>query len=225
MKKNIQTHIEHKNGKVYIWFYKNQQKLSFKQGIKLLKKSKKFRSKITKILKRMKGSWMWKITAINRKTDYERKDKYFKMTIIPSKFHHKQQDISRFETAMKNSKDLGSFVYFTSPSGNILLVPKDLGYSNRSSKSPKKTPKKPTKSVLENRGSDFPNKNPYMHFSNFIKYGPKSQVDDFWRIFATLFDHLIHSNKSDKLYINTHGHDVPWLHVRFDKGPEKVMWK
>ena len=29
---------------------------------------------------------------------------------------------------------------------------------------------------------------------------------------------------NNTLYINTHGLSVPWLHVRFDKGPTNIKW-
>jgi hypothetical protein len=205
-KSKISYTIEEKNKKTYIYFYKNKCKLIFKDGIHLLMTDNSFRKLVIKILKSMKGSWMWKMTAINNNYDYNRNDKYFKFVIIPSQFHHNNQDDSKFQNNMNDENSVSkNFVFFKSLSGNGLLVPKNIK-SNRKS----------------NRKSK--SKNEYLHFSNFIKNGNTLQINEFWKTFSILVDKYLTDKNTHKLYINTHGHDVPWLHVRFDTRPEKIIW-
>lgn len=54
--------------------------------------------------------------------------------------------------------------------------------------------------------------NTYVHLANFIRNAPYDQLQMFW---YTLASYILDSN-FEKLYLNTHGHDVPWLHLRFD---------
>jgi hypothetical protein len=173
--------------------------MTYKTGINLLIKDYKFRKLVTSILQKIKGTYMWKLTAINRKLDYNRTDKYFKFVTIPSHFHHKHQDSTRFNNKMiKVNKISKNFVFFKSPSGNGLLVPLNIEPNNNHT---------------------------YTHFSNFIKYGKPSQIDEFWKVFGILVNKYFSKMNSNKtLYINTHGHDVPYLHVRFDIKPDKIVW-
>lgn len=195
--KAITYRIEKKDKKTYVFFYKKDNKLTYKEGIKLLINCSSFRRLVIRILKNIEGSYMWKMTAINNNFDYNRKDKYFKFVTIPSEFHHIKTDISRFKDKLTNENSISkNFAFFKSLSGNGLLVPKPLEDSD---------PKA------------------YMHFSNFIKYGNQNQVNEFWKNFGKLVNKYL-SKKTDKLYINTHGHDVPWLHVRFDIKPDKIIW-
>lgn len=195
--KGITYKIEKKDKKTYVFFYKKDHKLSYKEGIKLLINCGSFRSLVIRILKKIKGSYMWKMTAINNNFDYNRKDKYFKFVTVPSEFHHIKTDISRFKDKLTKENSISkNFAFFKSLSGNGLLVPKPLEDSDQKA---------------------------YMHFSNFIKYGNSNQVNEFWKNFGKLVNKYL-SKKTDKLYINTHGHDVPWLHVRFDIKPDKIIW-
>lgn len=199
MKKNdITFRIEYRNSKTYVHFYKGFKKMTYKEGIKNLINNKNFRTILTNILRDIEGSYMWKLTAINNNYDYNRKDKYFKFVTIPSKFHHVVQDSTKFEEQLndKDNKISKSFVFFNSPSGNGLLVPMNIVPGST---------------------------NVYTHFSNFIRSGKTSQINEFWKTFGMLVDKYL--NGRDKLYINTHGHDVPWLHVRFDHKPDKIIWK
>lgn len=186
-------------------FYENEEKLKLKDGLRYLIYEQKFRNLITKLLKDVPfKSYIWKITAINRKEDINRKDKYFKFSVQDSpKLYNRISDSRRFDEYLEDSrydlmssdnKEKALFSYFKSLSGNYMLVPKDIG-----------------------------DKKAYVHFSNFMRYGPKRQIDEFWKIFALK---ILKNCKSDcKLYINTHGLDVPWLHVRFDIVPDKIVWK
>jgi hypothetical protein len=65
----------------------------------------------------------------------------------------------------------------------------------------------------------YPNKNNvYSTISNFMKFAPKKQKDNFWK------DIGIQSKKYANAYINTHGDGVSYLHVRFEKNPKYLDW-
>lgn len=56
------------------------------------------------------------------------------------------------------------------------------------------------------------------HLIDFLKNGNEGQVNELIKLFASLALKL--SNKTNKLYISTHGHGVPWLHVRLSPTPK-----
>jgi hypothetical protein len=200
----ITVYIKQRDPKKFSYhFYKNNDKLRYKEGIKLLQTDPKFRTLVTNLLKKSPfKTFIWKLTAINRKEDFNRDDKYFKFTIQENKnLDGRVGNSERFNEylndpkydVLSSSSSSAMFSFFESLSGNGMLVPKKLG--------PDKT---------------------YVHFSNFIRLAPNKQVDEFWKIFSTMIIRIIKS--PCKLYINTHGLDVPWLHVRFDKVPDKIKW-
>lgn len=179
--------------------------MTYKEGIHLLMSKGKngayFRKLVTKLLHDQPGSYMWKLTAINRKIDYERKDKYFKFTTIPSKLHTVQDSTKFADKMIGDTYSISkNFLYFKSPSGNFLLVPKNVA------------------TAAENKH------NPYVHFSNFMKFAPRHQVHEFWIVFAILINKFLEKEENNLLYLNTHGHSVEWLHVRFDVKPDTIKW-
>jgi len=204
----IEVDIEERSPSKYSYhFYENGKKMTYKNGIKYLRFSSVFRKFITSLIKEVPfKSFIWKLTALNRKIDFNRNDKYFKFTIEDNKgLYNRKGNHSRFDQYLNDSKyDITSssneedpmFSFFESLSGNGMLVPKKMGPDDT-----------------------------YVHFSNFIRKGPKKQVDEFWKVFASTIYKKFTTCKTDcKLYINTHGLDVPWLHVRFDKVPDKIVW-
>ena len=215
-RRSVEVVEEYKGpSKIYYYFYNlDGSKLSLKGGFYLLKSSESFRSQCTKILNNVPfKAYLFKITALNRTRDFNRVDKYFKFTVKDAPMlYNRIQDPTRFINYINDPKYyvinhdndvIGSkyWTTFISPSGNKLLVPKPIEGSN---------------------------KNTYVHFSNFMKLGPVKQIDEFWRIFAEMvieqFESSEKSGEDCKVYLNTQGYDVPWLHVRFDKVPDKIIW-
>jgi len=186
--------------KIYFIFYKGSEKLKYSDGLNLLQDSDYFRKLCTSTLKSVKfKAYRLKLTAINRKTDISRKDKYFKLTVIDDPgLYNRVEDNSRFKQYFSTNKCDKYFCSITSPSGNELLIP---------------TPIQGAKA------------NAYVHISNFIKYAPVDQVNYFWKFLSKRM--LLHIKNSGKptLFLNTHGHDVPWLHVRLDTNASKIIWK
>ena len=190
-------------------FYENAEKMTYKDGIKNLYFNEDFQKFVTKLIRDapFKG-FIWKLTALNRTLDFDRNDKYFKFTIEDNKkLYSRKADSTRFDQYLNDSnydvssslnKEKPMFSFFESLSGNGMLVPK----------------------------KETSNEEAYVHFPNFIRKAPKKQINEFWRIFASLIYKKFtdKSSKKTKLYINTHGLDVPWLHVRFDKVPDKIIW-
>jgi len=57
----------------------------------------------------------------------------------------------------------------------------------------------------------------YGHLAAFIRSGPKSQLDAFWRVVGT----TVKSAIQDKpIWVSTAGGGVAWLHVRLDSRPK-----
>ncbi len=58
----------------------------------------------------------------------------------------------------------------------------------------------------------------YTSIAKFMRYGPPSQVDDFWKILAEILTYKIDA------WISTHGHGVCYLHLRIDSQPKYLEW-
>jgi hypothetical protein len=56
------------------------------------------------------------------------------------------------------------------------------------------------------------------HLIDFLKNGNKGQVNELIKLFSRLALEI--SNKTKIVYISTHGHGVPWLHVRLSQTPK-----
>lgn len=56
------------------------------------------------------------------------------------------------------------------------------------------------------------------HLINFLKHGQKTQQHGLIKLFASNALELAENNK--KVYISTHGHGVPWLHIRLAESPK-----
>ncbi len=61
------------------------------------------------------------------------------------------------------------------------------------------------------------------HLMNFLKQGSKKQQHDLIKIFA--MSALGMAENDESVYISTHGHGVPWLHVRLSKTPKYYQHK
>jgi hypothetical protein len=196
--KKITVKEEIKGKKIYFYFYNNAKKICLKDGINLLQKSEQFRKLCTEKLRSVPfKAYQIKLTAFNKPEDFERKDKYFKLTVMnaPGLYNNKQNS-SKFEKYFTDNDICDKyFCSIISPSGNELLIPKPLPGSHE---------------------------NAYVHIANFIKYAPSKQIDHFWKFMAKrIKKHIKHK---PVLYLNTHGFDVPWLHVRLDTDPVKIQW-
>ena len=54
----------------------------------------------------------------------------------------------------------------------------------------------------------------YGHIRAFCQLAPQPLWDDFWQSIGMLAQEAIENQSS--IWCNTHGHGVPWMHVRFD---------
>ena len=59
-----------------------------------------------------------------------------------------------------------------------------------------------------------PHARQFGHLAEFCRTAPSDLVDEFWHCMGTLA--LEQSQSEQPVWCNTHGHGVPWLHVRFD---------
>ncbi len=61
-------------------------------------------------------------------------------------------------------------------------------------------------------------KSSYLNIYNFIKFAPKSQIHLlFHQISLNIYKEF---HKTKKIYLNTHGLGVPWIHIRLDYYPK-----
>lgn len=63
------------------------------------------------------------------------------------------------------------------------------------------------------------NKN-YAHISLFNKNAKNSKKLELWKKVAEEINNIIENNTDQKIYLNTHGYGVPYLHVRIDPTPK-----
>ena len=63
------------------------------------------------------------------------------------------------------------------------------------------------------------NKN-YAHLSLFNKNATNSKKLELWKKVAEEINNIIENNKEQEIYLNTHGYDVPYLHIRIDPTPK-----
>jgi hypothetical protein len=196
--KTVSIMKEIKKNSTYVYFYVGEKKMTFRKGIELLERSPKFRSMVHKIMKSIKGPYIWKITAINKTIDYKRNDKYFKMTFRKSVIPNKSNPTKFMDKLTNDAHSVSKyFALFKSPSGNMMLVPKLPPAGPNAVPGPK-----------------------YAHIYNYVMHASSEEINDLLIQFAKAAKKF----GTDKCYINTHGHDVPWLHIRFDKNPKTIMW-
>jgi hypothetical protein len=158
-----------KSGKKYItkFWDINHNPITFIQGIDLLISCEEFRANCTFVLNKYKKPYYFKLRPINNKKDLV---KQFKIETMATKLHSKQ-DPSQFYDKFTDKYSVSKyFYYFTSPSGNGMLVPKNAstGYNNT-----------------------------YVHFHNFMNNAPRLQIDDFWKTLAKIIkqqEYNVHVN-------------------------------
>jgi hypothetical protein len=60
----------------------------------------------------------------------------------------------------------------------------------------------------------------YAHLALFNKNATDSKKKILWKKVAEEINNIIKNNTEQEIYLNTHGHGVPYLHVRIDPSPK-----
>ena len=60
----------------------------------------------------------------------------------------------------------------------------------------------------------------YAHIKLFNKNASDSKKKELWKKVAEEITNIINNDKDQEIYLNTHGHGVPYLHVRVDLTPK-----
>lgn len=63
------------------------------------------------------------------------------------------------------------------------------------------------------------------HLMDFLSNGDKGQVHELIKMFALKSIELLSKDDMEKVYISTHGHGVPWLHIRLSPTPKYYTHK
>jgi hypothetical protein len=63
------------------------------------------------------------------------------------------------------------------------------------------------------------------HLMDFLNNGDKGQVHELIKMFALKSIELLSKDDMKKVYISTHGHGVPWLHIRLSPIPKYYAHK
>lgn len=60
----------------------------------------------------------------------------------------------------------------------------------------------------------------YAHLGAFLKKGSVEQIVDFWKCAAQTIQKVCQENGKKKVWVNTSGFGIPWLHLRIDSSPK-----
>lgn len=78
--------------------------------------------------------------------------------------------------------------------------------------------------LISPRKRDDMSSNHYLMLANFVRGAPQQQHAALWQCVAQQVRRA-HRNGWGVVWVNTHGADVPWLHVRVDKTPKYYSYQ
>eukprot|EP00193_Tetraselmis_chui_P014402 CAMPEP_0177790808 /NCGR_PEP_ID=MMETSP0491_2-20121128/23566_1 /TAXON_ID=63592 /ORGANISM="Tetraselmis chuii, Strain PLY429" /LENGTH=371 /DNA_ID=CAMNT_0019312935 /DNA_START=284 /DNA_END=1399 /DNA_ORIENTATION=+ len=67
-----------------------------------------------------------------------------------------------------------------------------------------------------------PTTSAYGTLATFLRHAPGEQVQELWRVVAERVLWVLDKYPRKHVWVNTDGHDVPWLHLRIDTAPKYI---
>jgi len=170
--------------------------VSLSEFFECLSTSRKFRNDIINIFKNNKyNNCLWEFPPITSST---LNDKASFVIIPTSKFP--SADPSSFNDKFNVTKST-KFVIFDNISGDTKLI-------------------SPVPSTKKENNNEFCG-----HIMNFMKYCDDDQKHDLLKMLGDHVKNIMSLSIKQSIYVSTHGHGIPWLHIRISTHPKYYVYK